>query len=62
MCVNRPASYRLQVSGSKVHMNDLKVVYSNGEPDDIPVRSEIRADKRELSISGASAEPSRQSK
>lgn len=33
----------LQVSGSKVHMNDLKVVYSNGEPDDIPVRSEIRA-------------------
>ena len=62
MCVNRPASYRLQVSGNKVHMNDLKVVYSNGEPDDIPVRSEIRADKRELSISGASAEPSRQSK
>ena len=36
-------SIRLQVSGNKVYMNDLKVVYSNGEPDDIPVRSEIRA-------------------
>jgi hypothetical protein len=36
-------SIRLQVSGNKVYMNDLKVVYSNGEPDDIPVRAEIRA-------------------
>ncbi|MFZ0854196.1 MAG: hypothetical protein WAO08_33970 [Hyphomicrobiaceae bacterium] len=36
-------SIRLQVSGNKVYMNDLKVVYSNGEPDDISVRSEIRA-------------------
>jgi hypothetical protein len=36
-------SIRLQVSDNKVYMNDLKVVYSNGEPDDIPVRSEIRA-------------------
>jgi hypothetical protein len=24
-------------------MDDLKVIYANGEPDDIPVRSEIRA-------------------
>lgn len=24
-------------------MMDLKVVYANGEPDDLPVRSEIRA-------------------
>jgi hypothetical protein len=36
-------SIRLQVSGNKVHMMDLKVVYANGQPDDIPVRSEIRA-------------------
>ena len=36
-------SIRLEVSGNKVYMNDLKVIYSNGEPDDIPVRSEIRA-------------------
>ena len=36
-------SIRLQVSGNKVYMMDLKVVYANGQPDDIPVRSEIRA-------------------
>jgi hypothetical protein len=35
-------SIRLQVSGNKVYMDDLKVIYANGEPDDIPVRSEIR--------------------
>jgi hypothetical protein len=34
---------RLQVSGNKVHMMDLKVIYANGQPDDIPVREEIRA-------------------
>lgn len=34
---------RLSVSGNKVHMMDLKVVYANGQPDDIPVREEIRA-------------------
>ena len=34
---------RLQVSGNKVHMMDLKVVYANGQPDDIAVREEIRA-------------------
>ena len=34
---------RLEVSGNKVYMDDLKVIYANGEPDDIPVRSEIRA-------------------
>ncbi len=33
---------RLQVSGNAVFMNDLKVVYGNGAPDDIPIRSEIR--------------------
>jgi len=36
-------SIRLQVAGDKVYMDDLKVIYANGEPDDIPVRSEIRA-------------------
>jgi hypothetical protein len=34
---------RLKVSGNKVHMMDLKVIYANGEPDDIQVREEIRA-------------------
>jgi hypothetical protein len=36
-------SIRLLVSGNKVHMMDLKVIYANGRPDDIPVREEIRA-------------------
>jgi hypothetical protein len=36
-------SIRLQVAGNKVYMDDLKVIYANGEPDDVPVRSEIRA-------------------
>ncbi len=36
-------SIRLQVSGNKVYMDDLKVIYGNGDPDDVPVRSEIRA-------------------
>ncbi len=36
-------SIRLKVTGNKVHMMDLKVVYANGQPDDIPVREEIRA-------------------
>jgi hypothetical protein len=33
---------RLEVSGNTVYMNDLKVIYGNGAPDDIDVRSEIR--------------------
>ena len=33
---------RLEVSGNAVYINDLKVVYANGAPDDIRVRSEIR--------------------
>ena len=36
-------SIRLHVSGNKVHMMDLRVIYANGQPDDIPVREEIRA-------------------
>jgi hypothetical protein len=34
---------RVRVAGNRVHMMDLKVVYANGQPDDIPVREEIRA-------------------
>jgi hypothetical protein len=34
---------RLRVEGNRVHVLDLKVVYANGQPDDIPVRAEIRA-------------------
>ncbi|MCB1520991.1 MAG: DUF2541 family protein [Hyphomicrobiaceae bacterium] len=33
---------RLEVSGNAVYINDLKVIYANGAPDDIPVRAEIR--------------------
>ena len=33
---------RLTASGNRVHMISLRVVYANGEPDDIPVRSELR--------------------
>jgi hypothetical protein len=34
---------RLKAAGNDVHMLDLKVVYSNGEVDDLPVRADIRA-------------------
>lgn len=34
---------RLSAKGNDVEMLDLKVIYANGEPDDIPVRSNIRA-------------------
>lgn len=37
---------RLSARGSDVEMLDLKVIYANGEPDDIPVRSMIRAGSR----------------
>jgi hypothetical protein len=33
---------RLEVSGNTVFINDLKVVYAKGQPDDLHVRSEIR--------------------
>ncbi len=33
---------RLEVSGNTVFINDLKVVYGNGAPDDLQVRAEIR--------------------
>jgi hypothetical protein len=34
---------RLRAQGNNVFMLDLKVVYGNGAPDDIPVRAEVRA-------------------
>ncbi|HVZ53599.1 MAG TPA: hypothetical protein VG986_16655 [Pseudolabrys sp.] len=34
---------RLRAANNAVYMLDLKVVYGNGAPDDIPVRAEIRA-------------------
>lgn len=37
------SAIRIDVSGNKVFFNDLKVVYGNGQPDDIPIRSEIRS-------------------
>ena len=45
---------RLEVSGNSVFMNDLKVIYANGMPDDIPIRSEIRAggETRVLDLKG----------
>ena len=33
----------LRVRDAPIHMTDLKVVYANGEPDDLPVRTDIRA-------------------
>ena len=46
---------RLKVSENKIYMQDLKVVYANGAPDDIPVRNEIRAggQTRPLDLRGA---------
>ena len=55
---------RLRVAGNKVHMMDLKVVYANGQPDDIQVREEIRAggQTRPLDLKGERAGPSRRSR
>jgi|SRR5262245_21359043 hypothetical protein len=37
---------RLEARGNDVEMLDLKVIYANGAPDDIPVRSMIREGTR----------------
>src|SRR5581483_9636921 len=42
----RFSAIRLHVRGADVEMRDLKVIYANGEPDDIPVRHFIRAGER----------------
>lgn len=38
----RFSAIRLRAAGNVVQMLDLKVIYANGEPDDIPVRARIR--------------------
>lgn len=45
---------RVRVEGNRVHMMDLRVVYANGAPDDIPVREEIRPGRqtRPLDLQG----------
>jgi hypothetical protein len=45
---------KLAARGNDVEMLDLKVIYANGEPDDIPVRSLIRAGRetRALDLRG----------
>jgi hypothetical protein len=42
----RFTAIRIQVIGNEIHMYDLKVVYGNGAPDDIPVRLDIKAGGR----------------
>jgi hypothetical protein len=37
---------RLFVRGADIEMLDLKVIYANGQPDDIPIRNFIRAGER----------------
>lgn len=34
---------KIRVRNAPIFMNDLKVVYANGEPDDLPIRADIRA-------------------
>ncbi len=43
---------RLQAKGNDVEMLDLKVIYANGAPDDIPVRALIRQGTRTLDLRG----------
>jgi hypothetical protein len=45
---------RLSASGNDVRIEDLKVVYANGNPDDIRVREELRegSDTRPLDLKG----------
>lgn len=45
---------KLRVRGNDIHFFDLKVVYGNGEVDDIPVREKIRegGETRALDLSG----------
>ena len=38
----RFSAIRLRAAGNAVQVLDLKVIYGNGEPDDIPVRARIR--------------------
>lgn len=42
----RFSAIRIYVRGNAVEMRDLKVVYANGQPDDLPVRSIVRPGDR----------------
>ena len=42
----RYSAIRLEASGNDVEILDLRVIYANGQPDDISVRSEIREGDR----------------
>lgn len=42
----RFSALRLEAEGNSVQILDLKVIYANGAPDDIPVRSEINQGDR----------------
>jgi len=50
----RFSAIQLRVSGNKVHIINLRVIYERGPPDDIPVRSEIRegGETRPLDLRG----------
>jgi hypothetical protein len=50
----RFSAIRLEAKGNDVNILDLKVVYTNGDPDDIRVRSEIRegTETRPLDLKG----------
>lgn len=50
----RFSAIQLRVSGNKVHIINLRVIYEHGPPDDIPVRSEIRegGETRPLDLRG----------
>ena len=50
----RFSAIQLRVSGNKVHILNLRVVYERGPPDDIDVRAEIRegGETRPLDLRG----------
>jgi hypothetical protein len=50
----RFSAIQLRVTGNKVHILNLRVVYEHGPPDDIDVRSEIRegGETRPLDLRG----------
>ena len=45
---------KVRVKDAPIHMTDLKVIYTNGQPDDLPIRSEIRAggESRAIDLKG----------
>jgi hypothetical protein len=46
----RFSALRLEAQGNSVQILDLKVIYANGAPDDIPVRAEINQGDRSRSL------------